>query len=113
MKSELKKFILTCPLALLTLVVPSFLSVNQILSAVLLICISILMLSLEWNRKYLILFLAVSISGPIAEAVAIYFGAWAYTKPLFIGIPIWLPFVWGNAGLYIARLKSLIYSFSK
>lgn len=68
------------------------------------------MLSIEWNYKYIIFFILVVISGPIAEAIAIYFGAWTYTTPLLIGIPAWLPFVWGNAGLYIARLKSFVYS---
>lgn len=35
---------------------------------------------------------------------AIHMGSWRYTYPIFLGIPLWLPLVWGGAGLYIAIL---------
>ena len=34
-------------------------------------------------------------------------GAWAYDSPQLLGIPIWLPFVWGNAGLFILNMAEL------
>jgi hypothetical protein len=39
--------------------------------------------------------------GPLAEILGIHAGAWRYSAPDFLGIPIWLPFVWGNAALFI------------
>jgi ABC-type proline/glycine betaine transport system permease subunit len=111
MKSELKKFLLTCPLALLTLVVPSFFLNNQIISVALLLVLALLMLAIEWNRKNIILYIIVMISGPLAEVIAIYFGVWTYKDSFFAGIPIWLPFVWGNAGLYVVRLNELVSFF--
>ena len=39
--------------------------------------------------------------GPLAEGLAIQTGAWAYASPSVLGIPLWLPFVWGNAALFI------------
>jgi len=113
MKTELRKFLLSCPLALLTLVTPSLFGQNQLVTVLILVCISLLMLNIEWSFKYVIFFMLVCISGPVAEAVAIYFGAWTYSNALFIGVPAWLPLVWGNAGLYIARLKALVDSFRK
>jgi hypothetical protein len=113
MKKETKNFLLICPLTLLTLIIPSFLWSNQILSSVLLILVGLLMLSIDWRYKNLVFYLVVLISAPMAEAIAIYFGAWTYTRPVFIGIPIWLFFVWGNAGLYVVKLKEFIFSLKK
>ena len=110
MKKELKKFLLTCPLALATLLIPISFPNNLPLALVLLTCTSILMLLVEWDYRYIILFILVFVSGPIAEAIAIHFGTWTYANGAFNGIPAWLPFVWGNAGLYIVRLHSLLYS---
>ena len=110
MNSELKKFLTTCLLAILTLLIPSFFGSNSFMSVALLSVVGILMLCVDWNLKHLIYYVAVFISGPLAESLAIHFGAWTYTQPIFIGVPIWLPFVWGNAGLYVLRLKSFIDS---
>ncbi len=107
MKSEMRKFLFTCPLALATLLIPSLIE-NSLAIVILLLIISLCMLAIDWSVKYLILFIAIMISGPIAESIAIYFGLWNYSSPFFLGTPIWLPFVWGNAGLYIIRLKALI-----
>lgn len=68
------------------------------------------MLAIEWNKKNLFLYVAIFISGPVAESIAIYFGAWSYDNPALLGFPLWLPFVWGNAGLYVLRVKDLIDS---
>lgn len=49
-------------------------------------------------------FLTTAIAGPLAEITAIHFGAWEYTYPVLAGIPLWLPLVWGGAGLFISSL---------
>lgn len=111
-KTETKKFLLVLPLALLTMIIPCIVGEKQVLSSVLLIIIGILMLTIDFSFRNLIFYFAVLISGPIAEAVVIHFGMWTYTNPAIIGVPIWLFFVWGNAGLYIVRLKEFIFSFN-
>jgi len=113
MKTETKKFLLTCVLALATLFIPIVFGHNQLLSIGLLLITSLLMLSMNWSYGYLIFFILVLISGPAAEATAIHFGTWRYEDPFFFGVPIWLPLVWGNAGLYIVRLWSFIDSHRK
>ncbi len=113
MSKPLKQFFLICPLALATLCVTSFYSNQPAIAVGLLATLALLMLAVEWNMRNILLYIAVLVSGPGAEAIAIYFGAWNYTNPTWGGIPIWLPFVWGNAALYIVRVKALIDSVIK
>ena len=110
MSKELKDFLITCPLALLSLIIPLVFKSQPETAAVLLLVTAIVMLLIKRSKKELILYTVIMISGPIAESIAIYFGAWTYAQPVFIGVPLWLPFVWGNAALYIIRLRDLIYS---
>jgi len=57
---------------------------------------------------YIIIFIFCGIAGAIAEIIGIYFGAWSYSKPFFYGIPIWLPFLWGIAALFLIKLSESI-----
>jgi hypothetical protein len=108
MKIEIKKFLVICLLSIFTLLIPSLFGDDLTLSVLLLFIVSLAMLSVDWNIKNIIYYIAIFVSGPLAESIGIHFGAWTYSHPVFIGIPLWLPFVWGNAGLYVLRLKSLI-----
>ena len=53
------------------------------------------------TRASLVVYVVGFIFGPTAEAFGIHAGAWTYSNSDFLGIPIWLPFVWGNAALFI------------
>ena len=44
------------------------------------------------------------IAGPAVEAALSAAGAFDYADPDFAGIPIWLPLLWANGGLFIRRL---------
>jgi hypothetical protein len=48
--------------------------------------------------------LIAAIAGPVAEAVISAAGAFDYADPDFAGIPMWLPALWANGGLFIRRL---------
>ncbi len=110
MSKELKNFLLTCPLALLSLVIPLVFKNQSETAVALLIITAIVMLLINRSWKECLLYIIVMISGPIAESIAIHFGAWTYAEPIIIGVPLWLPFAWGNASIYIIRLRDLIYS---
>lgn len=43
-------------------------------------------------------FIVCGLLGSIGESIIIVSGAWSYTDPQLINIPIWLPFLWGIAG---------------
>lgn len=61
---------------------------------------------LFWHKNHDIYFyVAGAILGPLSEIVAIYFGAWEYTNPSFLGIPIWLPFAWGLVTMMLKRIS--------
>ena len=70
--------------------------------------LSICMLFVKWDRVVFVAYITCFVLGPIGEATAIAFGAWQYPMPAFIGVPLWLPFVWGNAGVFIIRLNSFL-----
>jgi hypothetical protein len=48
--------------------------------------------------------LAAAIAGPAVEATIHAAGAFDYTEPDFLGLPLWLPVLWANGGLAIRRL---------
>ena len=47
-----------------------------------------------------------------AEAVAIKFGAWQYSNPTALGVPIWLPLLWGSAIVFIKRFSETVLKFT-
>jgi hypothetical protein len=99
-----KKFFYSGLCALITVCIVSFGRQFVLLSLLLLSLTSISMIIIDGNKKSLHLFWAGFILGPLAEAFCIYFGAWQYSNPFVFGIPMYLPFVWGNATLFIKRL---------
>ena len=67
-----------------------------------------------WHKKQDIVFFVVGgILGPLVEIIAVYFGAWQYTNPSFLGIPLWLPFAWGLGAVLIKRISETFLIFSK
>jgi hypothetical protein len=48
-----------------------------------------------------------AVLGPVAEAVAVACGAWTYTVPDALGLPLWLPVAWGLATLLIKRITEI------
>lgn len=58
-----------------------------------------------WHKKEdFVIFVVAAIMGPFAEIISIYFGAWYYASPDFLGIPFWLPMLWGITGVMIRRI---------
>jgi hypothetical protein len=50
--------------------------------------------------------------GPLGELIAICFGAWSYAEPFYF-IPIWLPFIWGIAALFMKKLAETLTANNK
>jgi hypothetical protein len=48
--------------------------------------------------------LIAAIAGPAAEALISAAGAFDYAEPDLAGIPMWLPALWANGGIFIRRL---------
>jgi len=63
--------------------------------------------ALRPSRTSLCVYATGFVFGPLAEGLAIQTGAWEYASPSVLGIPLWLPFVWGNAALFIQNTADL------
>jgi hypothetical protein len=63
---------------------------------------------LIWHTKRDLFFYFVAfILGSVGESIAIYFGAWKYSKPFYL-IPLWLPFLWGLAALVVRNMSETL-----
>jgi hypothetical protein len=76
------------------------------------IVISILVL-MRWHTNSDLLFYFITfVLGPIGESVAIYLGAWEYSRPFYL-IPAWLPFLWGICALFLKNISETILKSRK
>lgn len=79
---------------------PAILSLGYLAVSVAMLC--------RWHTKRdLIFYFTGFFLGPTGELVAVSYGAWAYAKPLFL-IPLWLPFLWGIATLFMMKLADTL-----
>ena len=108
MDRQIKKSLLNFALAGSTPWLVAFLWRSPFILTGVLFAIGVVMLVIEKDKNSVLLYIVAGIGGAITEIISIYFGAWIYTEPTFAGIPIWLPFLWGAAGLFVLRLKKFI-----
>lgn len=80
---------------------------RQVLLSLCYVGLSIAMLTKWHARRDLFYFFTGFILGPAGEFVAVYLGAWKYSKPLFL-LPLWLPLLWGIAALFMMRLAETL-----
>ena len=82
---------------------------NTPLLAFILLLLSMIMLKIDWHKEILVLYIISLIFGSVSEIVIINLGgAWAYTEPHLWKIPIWLPLLWGNAGVFVKYIYDSI-----
>jgi uncharacterized membrane protein YoaT (DUF817 family) len=77
----------------------------------LLALVSVLFMLAARDRHSWKIFLLSSVFGPITEIICIAAGAWSYALPFAFGIPLYLPLVWGSAGLLIVSFARYFGSF--
>lgn len=76
----------------------------------LIVCYAVISMTVftKWHTKSDLFFYFVAfVLGPIGESVAIYFGAWVYSKPFYL-IPLWLPFLWGICALFMKNISETL-----
>ncbi|MBR9698952.1 DUF2878 family protein [Candidatus Woesearchaeota archaeon] len=67
-----------------------------------------------WHKEHEYIFYIIgAILGPVAEIISISFGVWSYANPTFLGIPLWLPFIWGLAAVMITRIAETFVKITK
>ena len=104
MKKVSLAFIFSSILSVLVLLSVCLFWRNSLLLTGLLIIISAVMIGMGKNKEDFYLYIVIFFIGATAEAIGVASGAWSYTLPDIIGIPFWLPFVWGNAGIMSKRI---------
>jgi hypothetical protein len=105
--SDRRKFALNALLALATLLLTAALWRYPVALVALLLVTAAAIFIIRPNATSAVVYATAFFFGPAAEAVSITTGAWAYHSDNFLGVPIWLPFVWGNAGLFLLNTSEL------
>ncbi|MFH1424829.1 MAG: hypothetical protein ABIG20_04085 [archaeon] len=108
MKNKQQAEIATLLIGATSLIFVTYLWTTPFILTAILIALGVLMLGLSKRLDDILLFILAGVSGALAEIYGISHGAWAYANPTFFGIPIWLPILWGVAGLYMRNLHSMI-----
>jgi len=67
----------------------------------LLLTVATVMLFARRSLNDVLLFVSCGGLGALAEACAVRSGAYVYTLPIALGIPLWLPVIWGIAALFV------------
>lgn len=100
--SHRKRRFLSTLLALVTLAATVFFWESNAILVPLLALAGAGIVYLNWRKDLLFVYVFGFVCGPLAEAAAISTGAWSYASPDLLGFPLWLPFLWGNAAVFIA-----------
>ncbi len=109
MDIETRKAIYNFSLSLATLLVTAIFWRNIWLTVLLLFLFGILMMRIENDKSVIFIYTVSFIFGALSEILVINVGsAWQYTSKQIFGIPFWLPFIWGNVGLFINRLNLFV-----
>ena len=65
-------------------------------------------LKLFHTKEDITLLLSGAVIGAVAEIVAVRTGAWSYANPTVLGVPLWLPLLWGGSILFTKKLTQTI-----
>jgi uncharacterized membrane protein YoaT (DUF817 family) len=105
--SDRMKFVLNATLALTTLFLTSVLWHYPMALIALLVVTAVGIHAIRPSATNVVVYMTGFVFGPLAEAVSISTGAWEYDTTHLLGVPVWLPFVWGNAALFIQNMAEL------
>ena len=67
-------------------------------------------LAIQGQWKLVFGYLFAFLSALFAEIFMIYLGVWNYTEVHVIGFPVWLPFLWFSAAVFIGSMITLLRS---
>ncbi|OGC56079.1 MAG: hypothetical protein A3H50_00540 [Candidatus Levybacteria bacterium RIFCSPLOWO2_02_FULL_37_10] len=94
-----KKLMVSVSIILLAIFVVFFFWRIPYLLITLLIVLAFIKAKLSPIRREIFMFVLIGFIGAGAESVLMFGGPWSYATPELINFPIWLPFLWGLAGV--------------
>ena len=107
-KGEMNEIIFAIFFGVATLFPAMFLYKNILLATSLVLIVSGLGILFWRTKSNLYIFVFAGIFGPISEMLCVHHGAWNYSIANFVNIPVWLFFIWGNAGQFLYNTGLLI-----
>lgn len=98
-------------LACIILIISFFMDVIAL--TLLLFILLIISLRFDYRKGDAYYVIIAAILGPVGEIICIYFGVWRYANPTLLGIPLWLPVLWGATPLAIIKISRIIKELRK
>ena len=104
-----KRIVTLTLVALVQIYTVTFLYQDTLLTTLLLAVSSVVLLwKLGWTRVHVLSFVLIGVAGFAAEAVVVTRGAWVYADQHILGLPVWLPILWGSVGVMSVWLTEKI-----
>ncbi len=75
------------------------------------VALGILMLKVSWSWEHFIVYVTLFFMAIFTETLCVYLGIWSYSMVGLFGVPLWVPFMWSNSGLFVIELKESIDSY--
>ena len=112
-KKVVKELVYELIIYVLAVLIVSLFWENNFSTFVLLAALFILIFSLSYSSRDLLVFLIAGIAGPLGEIVCLFLGIWNYSNPSFLGMPLWLPLLWGISGVMLLRISETVYRLAR
>ena len=62
-----------------------------------------------WSTFEVILYITGLVIGTLGERLCVFLGIWQYAYSSFWELPLWLPFAWGNASVFIYVISCAVF----
>lgn len=98
--------VLVC--ALLTYVAIVVFRENSMLALFSVVSLGVIMLRASWSWEHVAVYAALFLVAIITETLCVYLGIWSYSMQGIFGVPLWVPFMWSNSGLFVIELKEAV-----
>mgnify|MGYP001618823577 FL=1 len=70
--------------------------------------LGVLMLKASWSWEHFIVYVTLFLMAMLTETLCVYLGIWSYSMAGLFGVPLWVPFMWSNSGLFVIELKEAV-----
>jgi len=70
--------------------------------------LGVVMLAASWSWEHFVVYVVLFLIGIGMEILMVHVGVWSYLRPSYFGVPLWIPFIWSNAGLFVIELKEVV-----
>ncbi len=102
------KWPIVCLSAVFTYVAIIAFKESAVLTFLSVVSLGVLMLKASWSWEHVIVYVTLFLIAILTETLCVYLGIWSYSMAGIFGVPLWVPFMWSNSGLFVIELKEAI-----